>query len=45
MPPWTLALGIPAKPARDLTDEEIARADDGVGHYLSLAATYREIFR
>lgn len=45
IPPWTLAMGTPAKPVRDLTEEEIAHADDGVDHYLDLAAAYREIFR
>jgi carbonic anhydrase/acetyltransferase-like protein (isoleucine patch superfamily) len=44
VPPWTLAMGTPAKPIRDLTENEIARADEGVGHYLELAAAYREIF-
>lgn len=44
IPPWILAIGIPAKPIRDLTDDEIARADEGVDHYLELAARYREIF-
>lgn len=43
IPPWTLAVGIPAKPIRDLTDEEAARADDGVDRYIELAAVYREI--
>jgi carbonic anhydrase/acetyltransferase-like protein (isoleucine patch superfamily) len=44
VPPWTLAMGIPAQPVRDLTDDEIARADEGVSQYLGLAAEYREIF-
>lgn len=44
VPPWTLAMGIPAKPIRDLTDDEIARADEGVEHYLALMRQYREIF-
>jgi carbonic anhydrase/acetyltransferase-like protein (isoleucine patch superfamily) len=43
-PPWTLTMGIPAKPVRDLTEEEIAHADAGVDHYLELLARYREIF-
>jgi carbonic anhydrase/acetyltransferase-like protein (isoleucine patch superfamily) len=43
IPPWTLAMGIPAKPVRELTDEEITRADEGVDHYLELATAYREI--
>lgn len=44
IPPWTLAMGIPAKPVRDLTDDEVTRADEGVDHYLELAVRYREIF-
>ena len=44
IPPWTLGLGIPAKPVRGLTEAEIRRASDGVDHYLQLAAAYREIF-
>ncbi len=44
IPPWTLGMGTPAKPVRDLTSDEIAHADEGVGHYLELAAAYREIF-
>lgn len=43
IPPWTLAMGIPAQPVRDLTEEEIARADRGIDHYLELLASYREI--
>jgi carbonic anhydrase/acetyltransferase-like protein (isoleucine patch superfamily) len=41
IPAWTLAVGIPAKPIRDLTEEEIRRADEGVDHYLRFGATYR----
>ena len=44
IPPWTLAMGIPAKPIRDLTEEEIRRNNEGVDHYLQVAAAYREIF-
>lgn len=44
IPPWTLAMGTPAKPRRDLTDDEVRRADDGVDRYLELGAAYREIF-
>ena len=44
VPEWTLAMGTPAKPVRDLTDSEIQRADEGVHHYLELATRYREIF-
>ena len=41
VPAWTLALGTPAKPVRDLTPEEIARQDDGVETYLRLGEAYR----
>lgn len=44
IPPWTLALGTPAKVVRDLTEDEIKRADEGVDHYLETAKVYREIF-
>lgn len=44
IPPWTLAIGTPAATVRELTDEEIRRADEGVDHYLQLTALYREIF-
>jgi len=42
--PWTLAVGTPARTIRDLTEDEVRRADEGVDHYLELAALYREIF-
>jgi carbonic anhydrase/acetyltransferase-like protein (isoleucine patch superfamily) len=45
VPPWTLALGIPAKPIRDLTEGEIEGAAEGVDRYLELLASYREILR
>jgi carbonic anhydrase/acetyltransferase-like protein (isoleucine patch superfamily) len=41
IPPWTLAMGTPAKPARDLTAEEIERQREGVEHYLDFAQRYR----
>ena len=44
IPPWTLAMGTPARPVRDLTEAEVKKADDGVAHYLGLAMRYREIF-
>lgn len=43
IPPWTLAVGIPARPVRELTDDEAARADEGVDHYLAILEAYREI--
>ena len=45
IPPWTLAMGIPASPFRELTDDEIRRANEGVDHYLDLADVYRSRFR
>ena len=44
IPPWTLAVGVPARPLRDLTEAEIRRADEGVDHYLEFGATYRQVF-
>ena len=44
IPPWTLALGTPARVIRDLTEDEVSRADEGVDHYLQVADAYREIF-
>jgi len=44
IPPWTLAVGTPARPVRELTEAERTRADDGVDHYLGLIDLYREIF-
>jgi carbonic anhydrase/acetyltransferase-like protein (isoleucine patch superfamily) len=44
VPPWTLAMGIPAKPVRKLFPAEIARADEGVVSYLEVMERYREIF-
>lgn len=41
IPPWTLAVGAPARPIRELTADEIARAEDGVDHYLELMEHYR----
>lgn len=44
IPPWTLALGTPARVIRDLTEDEIRKADEGVDHYLQLAEAYRDVF-
>jgi carbonic anhydrase/acetyltransferase-like protein (isoleucine patch superfamily) len=44
VPPWTLALGTPARAVRQLSDDEIRRADEGVDHYMQVAEVYREIF-
>lgn len=43
VPPWSLAVGAPARPVRELTEDEVRKADEGVDHYLELAARYREI--
>jgi carbonic anhydrase/acetyltransferase-like protein (isoleucine patch superfamily) len=43
IPPWTVAAGIPAKPLRELTDEERRRADEGVDHYLEFGVAYRRL--
>lgn len=44
VPPWTLAVGIPAKPVRDLTADEVARQENGVLEYQRMAAAYRRLF-
>jgi len=41
IPPWTLAVGVPAKPLRELRPEEIERQRSGVDDYLDLGETYR----
>jgi carbonic anhydrase/acetyltransferase-like protein (isoleucine patch superfamily) len=41
IPPYTLAMGTPAKPIRELRPEEIERQRSGVDDYLRLGATYR----
>lgn len=43
IPPWTIAVGTPAKPLRELTEEEIGRQVGGVDHYLELGAHYRTL--
>ena len=45
IPPWTLALGIPAKPIRELTEEEVERQRHGVEAYQRLATTYRQLLK
>lgn len=44
IPPWTLAMGTPAKPVRELTEDEIARQASGAQEYQRFAATYREFY-
>lgn len=41
IPPFTLAMGTPAKPIRELRPEEIERQRSGVDDYLTIGATYR----
>jgi carbonic anhydrase/acetyltransferase-like protein (isoleucine patch superfamily) len=41
VPPWTLAVGAPARALRQLTDAEIERQRDGVRTYLRLGEMYR----
>jgi carbonic anhydrase/acetyltransferase-like protein (isoleucine patch superfamily) len=43
IPGWMLAMGIPAKPIRALTEAEILRQAEGVISYQRLAATYRSL--
>ncbi len=43
VPPWTIAVGTPAKVLRELTEEEIERQDFGVDEYLRLAGIYRSL--
>jgi carbonic anhydrase/acetyltransferase-like protein (isoleucine patch superfamily) len=39
--PWTIAVGVPARPLRELTDEERRRQAEGVDDYLAFADLYR----
>ncbi len=41
IPPWTLAVGVPAKPLRELTEAEVRRQVHGMEAYLELARKYR----
>ena len=43
IPPWTIAVGTPAHPLRELRPHEIQRAEMGIEEYLTLGATYRRI--
>lgn len=42
IPPWTIAVGTPARALRELTADEVARQRSGVADYLALAAAYRQ---
>jgi len=44
VPPFTLAVGTPAKPIRDLTEDEIRSAAAGVDNYLEFGTLYRHRF-
>ena len=41
IPPWTMAVGTPAKPVRELREDEIVRQDAGVEVYRVFGETYR----
>ena len=41
IPPWTLAVGAPARPLRPLTEAEIAGQRRGIGEYQRIAAALR----
>ena len=41
IPPWTLALGVPAKPVRELRPDEVERQRSGVADYQRIADMYR----
>ena len=43
IPPWTIAVGTPARPLREIRPEERERAEMGVEEYLTLGATYRRL--
>jgi len=43
IPPWTIAVGIPAKPLRELTHDERARQDEGVDQYIGFGSAYRSL--
>ena len=42
IPPWTVAVGIPARPLRAVNDDERKRQAEGVDFYLAFADLYRE---
>ena len=41
VPPWTVAVGTPAQPIRELREDEIARQEAGVEVYRVFGETYR----
>jgi carbonic anhydrase/acetyltransferase-like protein (isoleucine patch superfamily) len=44
IPPWTLAVGTPARPLRELTPDEVERQGSGVDFYLRLGEAYRALY-
>jgi carbonic anhydrase/acetyltransferase-like protein (isoleucine patch superfamily) len=44
IPPWTLAVGTPARPLRELRPEEIERQRHGIEWYVALGVTYKGIY-
>ena len=44
LPPWTLGIGTPARPLRDLTEAERIYQSDGVEDYLRIGELYRAAF-
>jgi carbonic anhydrase/acetyltransferase-like protein (isoleucine patch superfamily) len=43
IPPWTIAVGTPARPVREVSEAERARQRDGVAEYLRYADLYRHL--
>ena len=43
IPAWTLGVGLPAKPIRDLSESEIARQRAGIANYQRLVEMYRAV--
>lgn len=43
IPPWTVAVGTPAHPVRELREDEIARQESGVETYRRFGETYRQL--
>ena len=41
IPPWTLAVGTPARPIRELTESEVLRQREGIASYQRIGETYR----
>jgi carbonic anhydrase/acetyltransferase-like protein (isoleucine patch superfamily) len=44
IPPWTLAVGTPAKPLRALRQDEIERQRNGVADYVEFGTLYGKLF-